>query len=150
MSRRTIDPVPQCLQSYMEGLQTHDVDKIATTVSDSLEFVTPTKTLNKQEFLAMLRAIYTAFPDWSYDHDAPEIHEDVIAIQWRQGGTHTGVLSLPRAEPVPPTGKTVQLPEHYFYYRLANDLIIEIRPEAIRGGAPAGIFAQIGVDPKMV
>ncbi|MGF1579615.1 MAG: ester cyclase [Gemmataceae bacterium] len=150
MTTPKIEHLPSALISYIEGLKTHDVDRIATTVAESLAFVSPTKTLDKQQFLAMLRAIYSAFPDWAYDHDRPEIREDGIAIRWRQGGTHTGTLSLPGIESISATGKSVQIPEQYFYYKIADGLIIEIRPEPVAGGAPGGIFAQIGVDPKTV
>ena len=45
-----------------------------------------------------------------------------------------------------PTGKEVKIPEQLFYYRLRGGRIVEIRPEAIPGGAPQGILEQIGVE----
>ena len=50
--------MPNVLYRYMAGLATHDVDLVATTVSDSLVFVAATRTLSKPEFLAML-LVYT-------------------------------------------------------------------------------------------
>ena len=47
--------IPAVLDSYIEGLKAHDVNRIAATVSDDLAFVTPARTLNKEQFLAMLR-----------------------------------------------------------------------------------------------
>jgi hypothetical protein len=46
---------------------------------------------------------------------------------------------------VPATGKKVQIPEHYFFYRVRGDQIVEIRPEPVAGGAPRGSLEQIGV-----
>jgi len=137
--------IPTVLLRYMEGLKTHDVDRIATTVSDALAFVTATATLNKEQFLRMLRALYTGFPNWHYDHDEPEMRSDLIAVRWRQGGTHTGTFALPGLPPVPATGRQVKIPEHYFFYRVSSDKIVEIRPEPVPGGAPRGILEQIGV-----
>jgi len=137
--------VPAVLHSYIEGLKNHDVEKIAAAVSDNLAFVTPTRTLDKQQFLAMLRALYAGFPDWQYEHDEPECRADVIAIKWRQGGTHLGAFVWPGRAAIPASGRSVTIPEHYFFYRVQDDLVVEIRPEPVPGGAPGGIIEQIDV-----
>jgi len=137
--------IPSVLLTYIDGLKAHDVRKIADTVSDDLAFVSATRTLNKAEFLRMLGALYTGFPDWHYDHDAPEWQRDLLAVKWRQGGTHEGVFAMPGMDPVAPTGRKVRIPEHYFFYRVAAERIVMIRPEVVAGGAPRGILEQIGV-----
>lgn len=137
--------IPAVLHTYMEGLKAHDVDRIAGTVADDLAFVTPSRTLTRPQFLQMLRALYAGFPDWHYEHDLPEWQGDRIAVKWRQGGTHTGPFAFPGLEPIPPTGRKVQIPEHWFFYRIGGDRIIEIRPDPVPGGAPRGILEQIGV-----
>ena len=136
---------PTVLRTYIEGLKTHDVDKIGRSVADDLAFVTVARTLGKEQFLGMLRAIYAGFPDWHYDHDVPEYRQEVIAVKFRQGGCHTGTFALPGQDPLHATGKQVNIPEHYFFYRLRGDQIVEIRPEPVPGGAPLGILEQIGV-----
>jgi hypothetical protein len=40
----------------------------------------------------------------------------------------------------------VQIPAHYFFYRVEGEQIVEIRPEPIPGGAPRGILEQIGIE----
>jgi predicted ester cyclase len=144
LRRAPMTAIPTVLESYIEGLKAHDVDRIAATVSDDLAFVTPARTLDKRQFLAMLRALYAGFPDWHYDHDEPERRGDVIAVKWRQGGTHTGTFAWPGLEPVPATGRAVRIPEHFFFYRVRGDVLVEIRPEPVPGGAPLGILEQIG------
>ena len=52
---------------------------------------------------------------------------------------------MPGFDAVPATGRMVAIPEHDFFYRVADDLIVEIRPDPVPGGAPRGIFEQIGV-----
>ena len=133
------------LDRYIAGLKTRNVEQIATTVADSLRFVTATATLNKEQFLTMLRALYAAFPDWHYDHDAPEWLGDAVAIKWRQGGTHLGTWTLSGMPPVPATGKPVKILEQFFFYQLQGGQIVEICPDPVPGGAPAGILEQIGV-----
>ena len=137
--------VPTALRDYIDGLRAHDVSKIAATVADDLRFVMPSTTVNKERFLNFLRALYAAFPDWHYDHDEPELREDEIAVKWRQGGTHAGTFAGPGTAAVASTGKKVKIPEQFFFYRVHDDRIVEIRPEPIQGGAPQGILAQIGV-----
>src|SRR5262249_53476735 len=135
-----MNEIPAVLHTYIAGLQAHDVDTIAGTVSDHLAFVTPARTLDKAQFLQMLRALYTGFPDRHYAHDPPEWREDVIAVQWRQGGPHTDTFALPGLAPVAATGKRVTIPEHCFFYRVRGEKIVEIRPEPVPGGAPRGIL----------
>jgi SnoaL-like domain len=138
--------IPPVIGRYIEGLKSHDVDRIAGTVADDLAFVTPARTMSKPQFLAFLRALYAGFPDWRYDHDPPRpLADRGIAVRWRQGGTHTQTLALPGFDAVRATGRTVTIPAHDFFYRVAGDLIVEIRPDPVPGGAPRGIFEQIGV-----
>ena len=134
------------LMEYVKGLETHDVDKVATTVSDELLFISATRILGKADFLAMLNALYTAFPDWHYEYDGVEDRgQDNFAIKWRQSGTHTGAWALPGMESIAPTQKRVKIPPHYFYYRVVDSKLKIIFPEPIVGGAPRGILEQIGV-----
>ena len=139
--------IPKALADYMRGLSSHDVELIGSTFAGDIRFVTPAKTMAKAEILQFLAALYRGFPDWSYDHDPPEIRADgSIGVKWRQGGTHTATLEFPGFNAVPPTGKKVEIPEHYFYYRVENGALVEIRPDPVPGGAPRGIFEQIGVE----
>jgi predicted ester cyclase len=138
---------PQSLLDYVEGLRTHDVDKVASTAADDIRFISATRIIDKQQFLAMLTALYAGFPDWTYKFDTIEDRgQGNYAIRWHQGGTHTGVWAMPGMAPIQPTGKTVQIPPHYFFYRVANDKLSIIFPEPVVGGAPRGILEQIGVN----
>jgi hypothetical protein len=138
--------IPAVLLDYVEGLKTHDVDRVARTVSRDLLFVAATRVLTKPKFLDMLRALYTGFPDWRYAHDGIEDRgQSNYAIKWRQGGTHTGTWAMPGMEPIAPTGRKVTIPPHYFYYRVSEGQLTLIFPEPTPGGAPRGILEQIGV-----
>lgn len=137
--------IPAVLLDYIEGLKRRDVGRIAAAVAEDLAFVTPARTLDKAQFLAMLRALYAGFPDWRYDHDPPEWRADGLVVRWRQGGTHTGTLTLPGLPEVRPTGRRVQVPEQDFFYRVRGGRIAEIRPAPVPGGAPWGILEQLGV-----
>ena len=60
--------------------------------------------------------------------------------------THTGSLAFPGFDAVEATGKSVSIPSHHFFYRVGEAGLTEIRPDPIPGGAPRGIFEQIGVE----
>ncbi len=143
------DAIPAVLLRYIDGLKRHDVAQISATVADDAAIVTPVRTLAKPQFLAFLTALYAAFPDWRYDHDAPEALTlaGSFRVRWRQGGTHAGALVLPDRAPIAATGKVVRIPEQEFFYKLVNDRLIEIRPDAIAGGAPWGILEQLSEPP---
>ena len=131
----------------MEGLKTHNLDLIASTFADHIQFVTPTRTIRREQILDFLAALYRGFPDWSYDHEEPvNLGKEAFAVKWKQWGTHSGRLEFPGFLPVEPTGRFVRIPRHFFYYRVRNNQLTEIRPDPIPGGAPAGIFQQIGVE----
>ena len=139
--------MPAPLATYIDGLKTHDLSRISSSFAKDIVFVTPARTMEHDEILAFLAALYRGFPDWSYDHDPPEQQSDgSIGVKWRQGGTHSATLEFPGFDPCPATGRSVVIPEHYFYYRVSDDGLTEIRPDPIPGGAPRGIFEQIGVE----
>lgn len=39
----------------------------------------------------------------------------------------------------------MKIPDQYFFYRVIDEQIVEIRPDPIPGGAPRGILEQIGI-----
>lgn len=138
--------IPVVIEKYIDGLKKQDVAQIAAAVADELAFVTTRQTVDKTLFLQMLQALYAGFPDWHYDHNPPEFHGDVIAIKWRQRGTHTGLFSMPGRPPIADTGNEVIIPPQYFYDQVHDDQIATIRPEPIAGGAPLGILEQLGIE----
>jgi predicted ester cyclase len=139
-----MNSIPPVLVQYMAGLKTRDVAKIASTVADDASIILIDRTLTKPSFLAFLTALYTAFPDWLYERDEPVLRDDgSIAVKWRQSGTHTAAMAAPGRPVIAATGKSVRIPEQFFVYKVADGKIVEIRPDAIPGGAPWGIFEQI-------
>ena len=103
--------------------------------------------MKKPAILEFLAALYAGFPDWSYDHDEPvRRDEGSYSILWRQRGTHTERLAFPGFEAVAATVKKVVIPEQRFFYCVGPMGLTEIRPDPIPGGAPRGIFEQIGVE----
>ncbi len=141
--------IPAALETYMSGLRSHDIEMIAASFAPDIQFVTPARTMGNDETLAFLTALYRGFPDWRYDNDPPFAAGDgTFGVTWRQGGTHSGRLEFPDTDfpGVDPTGRAVVIPEQQFYYRVDAAGMHEIRPDPVPGGAPRGIFEQIGVE----
>ena len=138
--------IPRVLSEYVAGLASHDIGRIAATVSDDLLFISATRVLAKQQFLDMLNALYTGFPDWHYAYDEIEDRgQGNYAIRWRQGGTHSGTWSMPGMDPIAATGRRVYIQPHYFFYRVVSEQLVLIFPEPVVGGAPRGILEQISI-----
>ncbi|SVD75703.1 uncharacterized protein METZ01_LOCUS428557, partial [marine metagenome] len=128
LPQESVIPLP--LLNYMKGLKTHDIALIGSTFADDIQFFTPAKTMSKDEILNFLTALYNGFPDWKYEHDEPIRTEDGgYGVKWRQGGTHTGRLEFPGFEGVAATGRSVIIPEHFFYYKVVEIKLSEIRPD---------------------
>ena len=137
----------ETLAAYVNGLKSHDIATIGESLAENVKFVTSVKTMGKPAILEFLTALYAGFPDWSYDHDDPVQEGDgSYSILWRQGGPHQATLELPGFATVAATGKKVVIPEQRFFYRIGSEGLTEIRPDPIPGGAPGGIFEQIGVN----
>ena len=131
----------------MNGLRSHDIEMIGSSFAADIRFVTPVRTMGRDDILNFLGALYRAFPDWNYDNDPPVQREDgMFGVLWRQGGTHSGRIEFTGFPGVDATGKSVVIPPQYFYYNADDDGLHEIRPDPVPGGAPRGIFEQIGVE----
>ncbi len=139
--------IPPSLELYMTGLRTHDIMLIGASFAPDIRFVTPVRTMGHNNILSFLDALYRAFPDWSYDNNPPFQREDgMFGVLWRQGGTHTGRIQFSGFPGVDATGRSVVIPPHHFYYSVDEEGLHEIRPDPVPGGAPRGIFEQIGVE----
>ena len=139
--------IPPPLALYMDGLRSHDLAKIEDSFAGDIQFVTPARTMESSEILSFLAALYRGFPDWKYVNDPPiRTGQCAIGVKWHQGGTHSETLAFPGFPAYAATGKTVKIPAHFFYYLVDDQGLHEIRPDPIPGGAPRGIFEQIGVE----
>ena len=136
--------VPPALELYIDGLRSHDLEKIGASFADEIVFVTPARTMGQDEILAFLAALYRGFPDWSYDHDPPVPREDgMIGVMWRQGGTHTETLEFPGFEAYPATGTSFSIPFLYFFFLFFSSLLSSFPPFPFPSLSPPLIFPPL-------
>ncbi len=134
--------------AFSAALEAQDFDKAAYYLSDDFTLSGPTpQPVGKQEFLAIQRAVESAFPDWSFNvHDVREQGENVIGAV-HITGTHTRdlVLPIPGIPTIPATNKTISLPEEHLVFTFKGEKIANLTSDNVPGGGLPGVLAQIGV-----
>jgi len=73
--------IPAVLLTYVDGLRTHDIAKIAGTMAPELKFISATRILDREPALKMLTALYTGFPDWNYKYREVEDRGQIRAVR---------------------------------------------------------------------
>lgn len=124
-------------RAFIDALE-RDPDEAAGYLVDGFTFTGAVPApLSKGEFLAFARVVQRAFPDWHYDvRDVVEDRESVRA-KVQLSGTQQGELALPYAEPIPPTGRRVDLPQETLEFTFDGAKISRLRlAELVDGGAP--------------
>jgi hypothetical protein len=131
---------------HLKALNYHDLSDAADWLDDQLLFHSSIKAFRKKETLRLMKAVFTAFPDWEISYDEPELQQGLVSIHLTMGGTHTGLLQLNLAgiKPLEATGRRVLLPKQKFTCRVADDRIVEIFPEPQPEGGLPGMLRQLG------
>ncbi len=97
-----------------------------------------------------MRAITSAFPDWSFDSHI--LHEENLSERsWsvllitRVTGTHTGDLILPALPVIPATGMKIALPYRHLIFLVTGDTITSITADFSPSGLEE-VLAQLGME----
>jgi hypothetical protein len=133
---------------FADLLEAKDLNGLQELLADGFTAKGPTMELNKQQTIAYLKILFTAFPDLSFGLTDYEEKGELIYCTSRERGTHNGVLDLTSFGmqiTMPPSGKTFSLPEGGFTIRVANGKVVYLSEEPSEGGGLAGILAQLGV-----
>ncbi len=102
--------------------------------------------VDKAGYLAMLRALKTAFPDWNFNVTGWAEEGNLVHATNAITGTHTGTLNLPMLPgPIAPTGKKIKLPPEPTDFTVANGKVTHIMVHSGAEGGLGGILKQIGV-----
>lgn len=136
------------VRTWMNALEEHDLAQAKELMAPNFvcEGVAPVP-LDRDQFLAMHDALSRAFPDFSFNaRNFDEPREGLVVPTISITGTHIGALQLPipGAPRVPPTGRTVRLPNERPEYTVVNGKLAKIRLERVVGGGVLGILAQLG------
>jgi predicted ester cyclase len=123
-----------------------DWDALSSMVTDDLKFGDSSDPADKNAFLALGRAMLTAFPDWAFNPSGIREEGDKVTLTARITGTHTGTLDPGQDIPtVPATGKRIDLPSEDHAYTLRGGQISQIVITAAPDGGFPAMYAQLGV-----
>ncbi len=133
---------------FSEFLESHDLAVLQTLLADNFVAKGPTMELTKQQTLAYLQLLFTAFPDHCFGFANYQEEGELIHCTTHETGTHQGMLDLKAfGLPVslPPTNKSFRLPAGTLTLRVVEGKIAYFGEEAAEGGGLAGILGQLGV-----
>jgi predicted ester cyclase len=148
MEERVMSPV-DVVKTFITALQAGDMEEAARFMSD--DFVergwTP-QPLDGFAFLAMMSALRSAMPDFSFNLSETSARGGEIEALISVSGTHTRDLSLPEfgLPLVPYSGVAVQLPQVQATFRVKEDAIAEMLVETVPGGGLSGLLQQIDTE----
>ena len=89
---KPIAEIPGPLQQYMNGLATHDLEKIGGSFADGVQFVTPVRTMGHEAILAFLEALYRGFPEKYLDENKHLLLAAGAMLDDAGTAAHGGVL----------------------------------------------------------
>jgi hypothetical protein len=95
------------------------------------------------DVLAMMKALWAAFPDFKIEIEGIEPCGEEIRVAFRWGGTQQGRLVLPGVVSMSPTEKSVWVADVY-RFRFEATKLAALRIESPNGGGIAGMLTQLG------
>jgi predicted ester cyclase len=138
------DPVKRMV-AYLEA---KDVARAAPHIHDDFQFSGfGSDPLNKEQFLALMKHLFLAIPDWSYHPRELQAEGDAVRFKTKVTGTQTGMLTGldPGMAPVAASGKAILLPEDQVECTLRDGRVATMKVASPPGGGIAGILSQLGI-----
>ncbi len=100
-------------QSSMDALNAHDGKQYLSLMAANFQQVYGPGTqgpLTGQQSWGYVQGFITAFPDLHFDVGHTVAQGDIVDVHWIASGTHTGPLTTPTGNTIPPTGKHITIP----------------------------------------
>jgi predicted ester cyclase len=133
-------------------LEAKDVAQAATHIHDDFQFSGfGSDPLNRDQFVSLMKTLFTAMPDWSYHPRELRAEGDTVRFKTQVTGTHTGMLVglNPGMAPIAATGKKVDLPQDQVECTVRDGKVATMKAETPPDGGIAGIVGQIGYATKL-
>lgn len=139
------------VQATIQAWEEHDANALASYLADDVVCtnILP-QPLDKGQLLALMNAISTAFPDWSFNGHV--LHEERLSQhRWSVlfvtavTATQTGDLVLPTLPIISASGTKIILPYRHLAYLITDDYITEINAD-FSPNALVEILAQLGLE----
>jgi hypothetical protein len=139
------------VQAAMQAWEKHDANALASYLSDDVicQQLLP-QSIGKAQLLAFMKAITTAFPDWSFNgHVLSEErlaeHSWSVLFVTAVTGTQKADLILPPLPVIPATGMKIALPYRHLEFLVTGDTITAITADFSPSGLEE-VLAQLGLE----
>ncbi len=135
------------VKAFVKALESHDLEKVASYLSDDFTFTGLTSLpIGREGFLDLQRGILSAFRDWSYNLSDVVEEGGMVRATARITGTHTGdlVVPVPDLPVVPATGRRFSLPAETHLYSVRGSKIATLRILVVPGGGFQGLYRRLG------
>lgn len=130
------------------AIEAADFNKLDSMVADDFVFAGPVpQPVGKREFMGLQMALLKAMPDWKFNAKDMKENGDQVSMMLQVTGTQTGDLQLPMPgmPPIPPSGKSVELPYEESTFTVKNGKLIRLDVKSSPAGGVMGILSQLGV-----
>ena len=137
----------EVFRRFTEALDRGDIVGLASLVDEAFRLEgAGLDGVGKREFVAAMKAQIDAFPD--YSENPTDIRELGARVHFvaHVTGTQRGVLALPGAAPVAPTGRVIRLPPEPAWVEVRENRIAVYHVEEVPGGGVRGILSQLKSD----
>lgn len=142
-------PLTETVHRLFDAIDARDLEIIGAYLRDDLQVTgNITRPMGKPEFLALLGAYLSAFPDFSFNFTEADQTGRTVRVKYTISGTHQRRLDLNPAGievVVEPTGTEVRLPQSVMEFTLDLDgLVSALVLHQAPGGALPDMLSKLG------
>lgn len=139
-------------EDLFHAIEKNDYEKAESLLSKDFKLtgVSP-EPLGAKEFLGLHKAFGKGMPDFKFNFKVIKDKNNVVSAKVMLTGTHTKELPspMPGVNNIPPTNKSIKMPEEPLDITVKDRKISTIHVEPKPGGGVAGVLKQIGVELPM-
>jgi predicted ester cyclase len=138
------------VQASIQAWENNDAEALAACLADDFFCVgqMPQK-LDKRQFVDYMKTMMRAFPDWKFNHHILNTrNNEFVEVNVHITGTNTGEIIILGLPPIPPTGKSIALPQEDWEYDVRGDQITSLATNVfhVPGTGFAGILEALGME----
>jgi len=142
MDNRPGDPVKRMVAC----LEKKGVDQAGTFLHEDFQCNGPmSDPLNKAQFLGLMKALFSALPDWSFHPRELKEQDQSVTFSVQVTATHAGMLAgiFPGMTPIPATGKKIAFPSEHVDCTVKDGKVFRVKVDSKQGWV-AEVLAQLG------
>ena len=143
-------PLSETAHRLFDAFDSRDLELIGAYLRDDLQVTgNVTRPMGKSEFLALLGAYFSAFPDFDFNFTEADQTGKTVRAKYSISGTQQRRLDLNpigTAVTIEPTGTAIHLPQSVMEFTFDLDgLVSALVLHQAPGGAMPDLLAKLGV-----